>query len=456
MSHERIISDQKRLALSAFVCFQNIIAGGLIYGWDGISGTILTATVENGGAGLSPSTAMNVFSVASSLACFSQLFLGFLQDRYSPKVCSLISNTLVGFGCFVFFSKQIEMYMIYVGAALIGIGGPGVQLSLIHLSNLYPGRENTALSFMTGTINLSFLVFPLIANLWRVHQVSFQVMFHLLGVLILVMVVLSFFFLPDITYEKVNNPSDGGNKEENNGGSVDDNTATDHLHTLKTCREQLQTLKFTFLVVFFTVTSFFANFYIGSISIEVRNVFVFKISLEMIPNSDFVKMGDTKILAGKNTNNFVQYFALISSFSGILFSPLAGYLLDIIGDHQTNMITCVLGISQAILLLLAKSRGLLLTSFLFYSLFRSFLYPCFFSGLAISFGFNHYGLLSGIGVAFSGAFFLSFAPLASKLVIEKEWTCLYLLQFFSLAMVFFFELKLFLNVKKEAKTYILE
>lgn len=117
-------------------------------------------------------------------------------------------------------------------------------------------------------------------------------------------------------------------------------------------------------------------------------------------------MGDTKILAGENTNNFVQYFALISSFTGILFSPLAGYTLDIIGDHQTNMITCVLGISQAMLLLLAKSRGLLLTSFLFYSLFRSFLYPCFFSGLAISFGFNHYGLLSGIGVAFSGAFFL--------------------------------------------------
>lgn len=246
----------------------------------------MTAAIEDGGAGLSPSTAMNVFSVASSLACFSQLFLGFVQDRYSPKVCSIISNTLVGFGCFVFVSKQIEVYMIYVGAALIGIGGPGVQLSLIHLSNLYPERENTALSFMTGTINLSFLVFPLIANLWRVHQVSFQMMFHLLGVLILATVVLSFFFLPNITYEKVNSSSDGGNKGESNDGSEDDDTVTDHIHTLKTCREQLQTLKFTFLVVFFTVTSFFANFYIGSISIEVRNVCVCNISLEMISNSD--------------------------------------------------------------------------------------------------------------------------------------------------------------------------
>lgn len=60
----------------------------------------------------------------------------------------------------------------------------------------------------------------------------------------------------------------------------------------------------------------------------------------------------------------------------------------------------------------------------------------------------------GTGVAFSGAFFLSFAPLASKLAIEKEWTCLYLLQILSLAVVFVFELKLFLNVKKKRRKVI--
>jgi MFS family permease len=250
-------------------------------GWAGLSNILITPTTE-GGFGLSPPVTLQIFSVSSSFACLSQLFLGIIQDKYNPKVCSIISNIIVALGCFVFVASVRSRFLIYSGAILIGVGGPGVQLSLLHLGNLFPGRENTVMSLINGTINLSFIVFPLLTSIWVDGNVSFQSLFQFLGGSILILVLISFWVWQDTTYEK--NPGISCAEIKNNSDDeislseiqperdgIDSNmTATSTLEDLS-FREQMHSGRVIRLAIFFVVTSFWANYYIASISTEVRS-----------------------------------------------------------------------------------------------------------------------------------------------------------------------------------------
>jgi len=160
---------------------------------------------------------------------------------------------------------------------------------------------------------------------------------------------------------------------------------------------------------------------------------------------------DEQLFNEDRVNSLIQAFSYIS-VAGILFSVVAGHCLDTMGSSQTNMITCFLGIAQMMLVLCAYSQPGMVASFGVYGLFRSFLYPCFFSGLATSFGFRFYGALSGIVVALSGVVFIAFVPFLSDYVIgtchavtskdgclSGRWRGLHVAQIVSLLLLFLME-----------------
>jgi hypothetical protein len=413
-----------------FGCFQNICAGGIIYGWAGLS-NILTASKADGGFGLSSQVTLHMFSVSSSCACVSQLFLGMIQDKYSPKICSILSNSLVAVGCFIFVASSRSETLIYAGAILIGIGGPGVQLSLFHLGNLFPDRENTIISFITGTINLSFIVFPLLTTIWENGNIGYQAMFQILGGVILVTVLISLWVWEDTTYEKLaivttETSSESANSEIDKDETDPSMAPVPRKLSDASFRDQITSGQVIRLGIFFIITSFWANYYIASISAELN------VSNEFDDNT---------------ANTLIQEFSYIS-FAGVIFSPMAGYLIDSIGSFWANTITCFVGILQMMLLLLSNGEAQMIESFIMYNLFRSFLYPCFFSGLADTIGFKFYGVISGVVVAISGFMFLLFAPLVARFAIgacdedsngESErdcsfgnWNKVHMLQSFSL------------------------
>jgi len=102
---------------------------------------------------------------------------------------------------------------------MIGFGGPGVTLSLLHLGNLFPGRENTTMSFITGTICLSFVIFPLFNLIWDSgNGAEYQLLFRLWGGLILLLALVSFWLWPDLPYPKY-----GGIIFREDSTCVDDN-----------------------------------------------------------------------------------------------------------------------------------------------------------------------------------------------------------------------------------------
>ena len=235
---------------------------------------------------------------------------------------------IVGLGCFVFVSSASEEapVALYLGCTMMGFGGPGVQLSLIHLSNLFPGKENTVMSFMTGTINLSFVVLPIMNSVWSSTNVSYQLLFRFLGGGILTMALVSVWIWPNVTYHRlaynnVNNDEkescidcdlvkdesccssdcsdmnteipfshqDPINILETEQNLVDDKHRSTHAAESailqSTCVrvdsepiqleeqgfvEQVFSGRFIRLATCFVVTSFWANYYIGSMTIEVR------------------------------------------------------------------------------------------------------------------------------------------------------------------------------------------
>ena len=75
----------------------------------------------------------------------------------------------------------------------------------------------------------------------------------------------------------------------------------------------------------------------------------------------------------------------------------------------TAVVTSCLGIGYCVLFL----NEMFITSFWFYSMFRSFLFCYFFANLPVVMGFKYFGILAGIAFAVSGV-----VQLSIKFVVE--------------------------------------
>ena len=97
-----------------------------------------------------PGLIHQMFVVATSINFTGPLLLGVLLDAYGPRACSVVSIVLV-MGGFILFGLSSESFFAFMPAVvMIAFGGPGVQSSIIHLSNLYPTHKATVTSVITG------------------------------------------------------------------------------------------------------------------------------------------------------------------------------------------------------------------------------------------------------------------------------------------------------------------
>jgi MFS family permease len=444
-------SRAKRIFLVVFGCLQNILAGGIIYGWAGISGSILTTSHEQGGAGLSPALTIHIFSLSTSIGCFSQVPLGLINDKCGPRFCSILSNLLVGLGCFIFVFSQTwkeitnsaeESTTFYTaGAILMAFGQPGVQVPLVHLGNLFPGQENSVISLITSTLSISFVVFPMFSSIWSHYHIDFRLLFRLLGWTIWALALISFYLWPDSPYEKqtlavtwpvdTHNNQDSNKREEESCRCVDDSNTLD-LHATnyksildhepgvttakrqrtdsssrsqerssdRSLRDQLLSTQMARLTIYFVIAWFWGDMYVATLPVELK---------------------DQQYFDADTNNHLVQSFSYMSSL-GMFVSPVVGYSIDKFGSLSTCAATFGLGIVQTFLLLsvplvvthnknIPLAKSLLVTNFIMSNLFRTFLYPCFYSSLAELFGMRYIGILSGTVVFIFGIAFLFLVPL---------------------------------------------
>jgi hypothetical protein len=211
----------RRNRLAALAILQNALLGGVIYGWTSIDRTLLVASLEDGGAGLMPQQTTRIFSVASSASMLSALLLGALLDAGGPRACSVASHALVAAG-FVLFAtaassssgdNNSSFERCAVAAVLMAFGGPGIQVSVVHVSNLFlHNNRYLVLSAVTGSMSLSFSVFTAFDWLWQKYRrqgMSIRTLFGFYSGVVLASMMASWLVWPDESL-----PSSDGNSND--------------------------------------------------------------------------------------------------------------------------------------------------------------------------------------------------------------------------------------------------
>jgi hypothetical protein len=433
-----------RITSIALGCFQNITSGGILYGWASISGSMLLATPTEGGPGLSADYIHIMFVTASFFSFLGPLLLGLILDSYGPRVCSFVSMLFIALGCALFAVSNIPNFPMFIpGLSMIAFGGPGVQNAIVHLCNLFPNSKATATAVVTGSFQLSFIVFFLFDQMWHFYKYDYQALFMTYGFICLCNAMLSLCIWPDApyTYEDdtlTKSESSGGlirlpykmiridkitpvkragyvsntkapirdlpppwgkkiSESYTNESPVNETSPSSFGYSLShppvkelSLKEQIMSNTFKNLTIFFVISSFWANFIIGTIDIQ---------------------LGDSALmLSSYEQKMYGRYFTLCMTL-GIIAIPFIGYMMDNGGFPLTSVATVAFGLIWS-LLFLYDSKNLLIPSFIFYAMYRTFLFTFLFAYLADTMGFRYFGVLAGIMFAVGGFVGLLQYPLA--------------------------------------------
>ena len=146
------------------------------------------------------------------------------------------------------------------------------------------------------------------------------------------------------------------------------------------------------LGIFFIITSYWANYYIATVTTELGDLHYFDYEMQ---------------------HTLTRWLSFLDA-GAIVCAPISGYLLDSVGFIPTAIITICLGIIQQSCLLVAKSSTfLMIVSFTTYAIYRAFLFPYFFASLSRKMGFTYFGLLSGTSFSIAGITQFNIASLAT-------------------------------------------
>jgi hypothetical protein len=142
---------------------------------------------------------------------------------------------------------------------------------------------------------------------------------------------------------------------------------------LQSLSNQMKSVEFISLSIYFVVCSFWANFYLGTIDMQ---------------------LGDILLLDFLERDNFGRKCTIIMALGAIII-PFVGLIMDFGGFPITSFLATSFGISWSILLLLDDLKYIL-AAFVCYTLFRTFLFTFTFAYLADTLGFKYFGFLAGL------------------------------------------------------------
>jgi len=82
----------------------------------------------------------------------------------------------------------------------MAFGGPGIPTSVVHLANLFPNNCFLVMTTITGSTTLSFSILSIFDILWSRYNIGFRSLFGWYTVVIIVSAISAFILWPDTTY----------------------------------------------------------------------------------------------------------------------------------------------------------------------------------------------------------------------------------------------------------------
>jgi hypothetical protein len=285
-----------------------------------------------------------------------------------------------------------------VGASitLMAFFGPPIQNSLIHVSCLYPEYKSTFTSVITASFQFSSVIFLIFKSISAQWKISLQSIFFGYFFVVLLCCIAGAMIWPDRPFGPKSVPSRKElpiqlpSQELGDALSVPRTATNDKV----TFWIQIHSVDFFHIALFFVVSSFWCNFYLGTLDQQ----------LDQYVSDPSVK------------ESYLDLFSLVTTLSAasVFF---AGLLLDKYGFGATQILTISFGVLMSIGTLIPLTepyqRPVLLATFVFYGLYRTFAFAYTFSAVAHVFGFQFFGTLIGIAFLVSGCIGFVQKPLAA-------------------------------------------
>lgn len=325
------------------------------------------------------------------------------------------------------------------GMVLVGFSGPGIQLSGIHISNLFPEAKALVACFIVGGLQLSFLIFALFDIAYSRLGFTMPQIFNTYAGVVLLSLIGTVLTEPDKPFEDVGS-SDGGSdatvgmvheplspmrlptvfKEEEASlllstpelrkfrqrrYSSQLNQAQLRRHRMRlptdgfffdgadlhnrSFRTQLFSTPFLLMTAYFSIQSLWCNFFLGSLTARLRS----------------------KPLTESQVTSLLSDLAIVLP-SSVVFIPIVGYLLETCGYVYSSLLCSALALAFTALEAFAQTPAWLVVSFITYAFFRTVMFPLLFAYLGHKFGYSHFGALSGMAFCIGGVVGLLQAPIA--------------------------------------------
>jgi hypothetical protein len=117
-----------------------------------------------------------IFFIGCIAATIVPVAIGPIQDRLSNMCARFFAAFMVSSGLIsISLAGKESLYLVKLGAALLGAGGNGYQLTSFPMAVLFPGNEGLVSSLCTGFFSLSSLVFFAIRFLQRSYDLTLSI-----------------------------------------------------------------------------------------------------------------------------------------------------------------------------------------------------------------------------------------------------------------------------------------
>eukprot|EP00735_Rhodelphis_limneticus_P000618 TRINITY_DN11138_c0_g1::TRINITY_DN11138_c0_g1_i1::g.6513::m.6513 TRINITY_DN11138_c0_g1::TRINITY_DN11138_c0_g1_i1::g.6513 ORF type:complete len:416 (+),score=120.18,sp/Q04991/FMP42_YEAST/20.74/2e-19,MFS_1/PF07690.11/2.3e-18,SPW/PF03779.9/8.3e+03,SPW/PF03779.9/0.071,DUF805/PF05656.9/1.6e+03,DUF805/PF05656.9/1e+02,DUF805/PF05656.9/0.48,DUF805/PF05656.9/2.1e+03 TRINITY_DN11138_c0_g1_i1:202-1449(+) len=327
-----------------------IMTAGVVFGW-----TALEPVLEDSGF-TQEGWFATAYTIGASANYVSGPAFGLILDHYGPRACGSVGAALFAIGVGMCSQFKTSGALLMFGYGILGFSGPGIQLSMLHLSNMFPRHRGLLLSLSTAAFDASTLVFLFFQILNERMGYDAEQLFYIMFLIPILILILLLCFWPDRSYEPEGPEVDG-----------DDSPVK-----VMSFRDQVQRKEYIFIVCFATYHVVHLNFLMGSMSDQIESKY-----------------------NEKDADDYTQMFSAIVPFGFVLAVPTAWYFVDKRAGGAAITVVNALAAFYGILFLFVEQPAALGFGCIAVAMSRQLTFSVFYSFIVKRFGVTNLGKLIG-------------------------------------------------------------
>ncbi|KAI0569758.1 ProP Permease major facilitator superfamily, partial [Pyrenophora tritici-repentis] len=345
-----------------------------------------------------------MFTIAAVSTNVVALPVGWILDRFGPRVCGITGAASITVGALLFaFSEQLPVDGYIPGYLFLALGGPFIFISSFQLSNTFPQYSGLILALLTGAFDTSSAIFLMYRLIYQGTGGDFSIKKFFLIYLIVPVFILAVqvLFMPSVSYKTVGELVTTVEEEQvihDSDDEIEDAATVRSLRDARRAhRESIIRTPWFILITLFTVLQMTRiNYFVATIRTQYTYLF-----------HDYNKAVEI--------NNF---FDVALPVGGVLSVPFIGLLLDNTSTTFTLSLLVTIATTIGVLGVIPETWAAYANITLFV-LYRPLYYTAVSDYSAKVFGFATFGKVYGLIICLAGL--LNFSQSALDAATHKTF-----------------------------------